>query len=165
MQGTLCWYLHNNLNIFKISTRIREISVSTVGPINLWNRKPHFRIHCLFWCYHKTKIYQFSQLYSSSNVCYYVPCLNDALPAGVLNSMSSNSWFLSVFFFNLPSEEELLLNFSSIMCYCMFMMDSALAPYRFSFGECRLSYSFVFSKSFKIFQNLQTLSYRHSIFS
>ena len=51
---------------------------------------------------------------SSFNVCCSIPCLNDALPAHILNFLAS--WLHSVFFYNLPSKEELTLNLNSILC-------------------------------------------------
>ena len=100
---------------------------------------------------------------SSFNVCCSIPCLNDALPAHILNSLARNSWLHSVFL-QFAKQRGANAEFEQYFMWCITACSwwiledcfSSIAPYRFSFGEWRLSCRFLsFSKSSKIFQNSQ----------
>ena len=83
--------------------------------------------------------------------------------SGLHSQLPGQEQLIPFSFFNLPSEDELrwiwtLFYVSIITCSWWILEDCfcSFTPYRFSFGEWRLSCRILsFSKSFKIFQNPQ----------
>ena len=113
----------------------------------------------LIW-YGTLYIYRLSTIQARHNVCCYVSCLNDALPAHILNSLATpakDSWFHS-FVFQFAKQRGATLNLNNILSYVLLRVHDGF--WKIISAQSHLtvlvlaSADFLSSsKSLKIFQN------------